>query len=229
MPADVSRLSVRARAVARLFHHFGVTAMHIGLSLLFGALLALCSLGQPAHAQPDWVAALRQGGHVIVFRHGATHNDQADTDPLNLDNVAKQRQLNDAGRAKHKEIGEVFRKLKIPVGSVHTSKIYRAIETGKLMFPDLTPQATIDLVEVGQVNTPVENNRRLAVIRKLAATVPPAGTNVVIVTHRPNILDGFGKDWFDVKEAEASIFKPDGNGYKLVVRVQGDEWAKLAN
>jgi hypothetical protein len=26
-----------------------------------------------------------------VFRHGATHADQADTDPLNLDNVAKQR------------------------------------------------------------------------------------------------------------------------------------------
>ena len=33
-----------------------------------------------------------------MFRHGATHSDQADTDPLNLDNVAKQRQLNDAGR-----------------------------------------------------------------------------------------------------------------------------------
>jgi phosphohistidine phosphatase SixA len=202
--------------------------MHIGLSLLFGALLALCCLGQPAHAQPDWVAALRQGGHVIVFRHGATHSDQADTDPLNLDNVAKQRQLNDAGRAKHKEIGEVFRQLKIPVGSVQTSQIYRAIETGKLMFPDLNPQPTIDFVEVGQVNTPIENNRRLAVLRKLAATAPPAGTNVVVVTHRPNILDAFGKDWFDVREAEASIFKPDGSAYKLIVRVQADEWAKLA-
>ena len=201
--------------------------MHLISSMLFGAILALCSIPQPAHAQGEWVSALRQGGHVIVFRHGATHNDQADTDPLNLDNVAKQRQLNDAGRAKHKEIGEVFRKLKIPVGSVQTSKIYRAIETGKLMFPDLTPQASIDLVEVGQVNTPVENNRRLAVLRKLAATVPAAGSNVVVVTHRPNILDAFGKDWFDVKEAEASIFKPDGNAYKLVARVQGDEWAKL--
>ena len=27
---------------------------------------------------------LRAGGYVIVFRHGATHNDQSDTDPLNL-------------------------------------------------------------------------------------------------------------------------------------------------
>ena len=99
------------------------------------ALLALSPLpaaAQNAAAPAEWINALRQGGHVIVFRHGATHNDQADTDPLNLDNVAKQRQLNDAGRAKHKEIGEIFRKLGIRVSAVHTSKIYRAIETGKL-------------------------------------------------------------------------------------------------
>jgi hypothetical protein len=121
-----------------------------------------------------------------------------------------------------------MRKLKIPVGEVHTSKIYRAIETGKLMFPELTPMPTMDLVETGQVSTPIENNRRIAAIRKLAATVPPAGTNVVAVTHKPNILDAFGKDWFDLAEGEASIFKPDGNAYAFVVRVKADEWAKLA-
>ena len=65
-------------------------------------------------------------------------------------------------------------------------------------------------------------------LRKLAATMPPAGTNIVIVTHRPNILDAFGKDWFDVREAEATIFKPDGNGYQLVARVQANDWSKLA-
>ena len=42
-------------------------------------------------------------------------------------------------------------------------------------------------------------------------------------------LDAFGKDWFDVREAEISIFKPDGaDGYRLVGRVQADEWASLA-
>jgi hypothetical protein len=41
-------------------------------------------------------------------------------------------------------------------------------------------------------------------------------------------MDAFGKDWFDVREGEASIFKPDGSGgYKLVARVQANEWAKL--
>jgi hypothetical protein len=33
-----------------------------------------------------------------------------------------------------------------------------------------------------------------------------------------------------IREGETSIFKPDGSGgYKFVVRVQADEWKKLAD
>ena len=77
--------------------------------------------------------------------------------------------------------------------------------------------------------SPNENNRRAAAFKKLAATVPPAGTNVVLVSHKPNILDAFGKDWFEVREGEASVFKPDGNGgYRLVAHIQAGDWSKLA-
>ena len=41
------------------------------------------------------VQRLRVGGYVIVVRHGATVSNQADTDPLNFDDVTKQRNLND--------------------------------------------------------------------------------------------------------------------------------------
>jgi hypothetical protein len=41
-------------------------------------------------------------------------------------------------------------------------------------------------------------------------------------------MEAFGKDWFDVREAEASIFKPDGNAYRLIIRVKADDWAKAA-
>jgi len=182
---------------------------------------------QSARAQADWINALRQGGYVIVFRHGATHQDQADTDPLNPKNIAQQRQLNDAGRAKAKEIGEALRKLRIPVGQIQSSVFNRAVETGALMgLGEVT--STPDLAEGGLVVTPIENNRRAQALRKLAATVPPAGTNIVVVTHKPNILDAFGKDWFDVREGEASVFQPGGGGYKLIVRVPADEWSKLA-
>jgi phosphohistidine phosphatase SixA len=192
------------------------------------ALFVMAAGSRIAPAQTEWLDALRQGGYVIVFRHGATHPDQADTDPFNLDNVDKQRQLNDAGRAKAREVGEAFRKLGIPVARVHTSMFNRAVETGKLMaVGEVTP--TIDISEGGLIVSPNENQRRAQAMRKLAATAPPAGSNVVLVTHRPNILDAFGKDLFDFREGEAALFKPDPEGRaKLVARVQADDWAKLA-
>ena len=191
------------------------------------ALLLVATTEQSARAQAEWINALRQGGYVIVFRHGATHQDQADTDPLNPKNVAQQRQLNEAGRAKAKEIGEAFRKLRIPVGQVQTSVFNRAVETGTLMnLGEVT--SSLDISEGGLVVSPIENNRRAQALRKLAATVPPAGTNTILVTHKPNILDAFGKEWFDVREGEASVFQPGGGGYKLIARVQADEWGKLA-
>ena len=194
---------------------------------LLGAAFITQAAAQVDPGLMDGIKTLRGGGHVIVFRHGATHADQADTDPLNLANVAKQRQLNDQGRALAREIGEAMRKLQIPVGQVQTSMFYRAIETGTLLgFGAVTSSA--DISEGGQVVSPNENNRRTAAMRKLAATMPPAGTNVVVVSHKPNIMDAFGRDWFEVREGEASVFRPDGNGYKLVTRIQAADWSKLA-
>ena len=183
---------------------------------------------QTAAPQPEWINALRDGGYVIVFRHGATYQDQADTDPLNPSNVAKQRQLNNDGRTLAKSIGESLRKLRIPVGQVHSSLFQRAVDTGTLMgFGDVT--ASADYTEGGLVVTPIENNRRAAALRKIAGTTPPPGTNIIVVTHKPNILDAFGKDWFEVREGEATVFKPDGNGgYRLVARIQAGDWSKLA-
>ena len=91
----------------------------------------------------------------------------------------------------------------------------------------MTP--TVDIAEGGLVVSPNENNRRAAALKKLAATAPPAGTNVILVTHKPNILDAFGKDWFDVREGEASVFRPDGKGgFTPVGRVQAADWPTLA-
>jgi phosphohistidine phosphatase SixA len=205
-----------------------MTIFRLALLCALLAFLPGAANSQPAGSPTDAISALRQGGHVIVFRHGATHSDQADTDPLNLSNVAKQRQLNDEGRALAKSIGESMRKLKIPVGLVQTSMFQRAVDTGTLLgFGDV--KSSPDLSEGGLVVTPTENNRRAAAFRKLAGEKPPAGTNTVIVSHKPNIMDAFGKDWFDIREGEASVFEPDGKGgYRLIARIQASEWSKLA-
>jgi hypothetical protein len=44
----------------------------------------------------------------------------------------------------------------------------------------------------------------------------------------PTSWTRLGKDWFDVKEGEASIFRPENGGYRLVAKVQMDEWARIA-
>ena len=44
---------------------------------------------------------------------------------------------------------------------------------------------------------------------------------------KPNIIDALGKDWFDVKEGEASIFEAEDGKYRLVARVQMKDWPKL--
>ena len=167
---------------------------------------------------------MKQGGYVIVFRHGATNRDQADTDPLNFDNIAKQRLLSEQGKRVAIQVGEAFKKLGIPLGKVYTSKFNRAVETGSLMSGgDVTP--TLDVTEGGLVVTPIENERRAEALKKMAGTTPEVGNNILIVTHKPNIMDAFGKDWFEVREGEASIFRPDGSGkYTLVGRVRIDEW-----
>ena len=173
-------------------------------------------------------AQLKQGGYVIVFRHGSTNRDQADTDPFNFDNVAKQRLLSDKGKEVAQQVGAAYRKLGIPLGEVYTSKFNRAVETGKLVS-GRNVVATLDLTEGGLVVTPIENDRRAEALRKMAATKPAAGKNTLIVTHKPNILDAFGKDWFEVREGEASVFRPDGfNKLIPVARVQAADWIKAA-
>ena len=198
------------------------------------ALLSIAALmfAVPTFAQSrpndaELARLLGDGGHVIVLRHGATHPDQADTDPLNHENVAKQRQLNAKGEEAAKAFGAAFKQIGVPIGKVITSHFNRAYQTAKLAGFD-NAEKSIDVTEGGLVVSPNENNRRAAAFKKLASTVPAAGTSVLIVTHKPNTIDAFGKDWFEVKEGEATIFKPDGTGYKVVARVQMNEWPRIA-
>jgi broad specificity phosphatase PhoE len=205
-----------------------MTCYRIAASL-FAALLLIATpgLAQQRASDTEIAAALRAGGHIIVFRHGATFADQADTDPLNPDNIAKQRQLNAKGEEAAKALGVAFKQIGVPVSKAITSQFNRAYQTAKLAGFD-NVEKTADVTEGGLVVSPNENNRRTEAFRKLASTIPAAGTNVVIVSHKPNVIDAFGKDWFEVKEGEATIFKPDGTSYKVVARVQMDEWPRIA-
>jgi phosphohistidine phosphatase SixA len=182
-----------------------------------------------APAKDEVVSALQKGGYVLFIRHPQTNADQADTDPLHLENVKAQRQLSDEGRSTAKALGAAFKTLKVPVASVLSSKFWRAQEAARLL--DLGKvEPSLDLSEGGLVVSPKENQRRAGSLKKILGTAPPEGKNLVIVSHRPNLQDAAGKDLGDVGEAEVVVFQPLGDGkFKVMARVpaaQFSEWAK---
>ena len=198
-------------------------------ALITVAILAAPAAAPSAHSVGDTsgiVSALHAGGYVVLVRHGATFSNQADTEPYNLADVSKQRNLNDKGKDLAKVFGAAIRAAGVPIGQVYTSQFHRAYETALLAgFNNI--QKTIDLSEGGLVVTPDENSRRAQALRTMLAKAPGDGKNDILVTHKPNIIDALGKEWFDVKEGEASIFKPEGDRYRLIARIQMEEWPRL--
>jgi phosphohistidine phosphatase SixA len=220
---------------------------HIRLLMLcvMFEVLPMVAFAQPVATESGWLESMRLGGYVIVLRHGLTGSDaskdamanpsrkvdpKADSRPDAMSATAKpagERQLSEQGRAQAKLVGEMMRRFKVPVGLVMTSPLQRAVDTGTLLGFGETVSSP-DLAEAGSALPPEENKRRAEALRKLVSMHPPVDNNLVIVTHKPNIVDAFGKDWDDVRECDASVFKPDGNGsYKLIVRIPADEWGKL--
>lgn len=200
--------------------------MLVSIVMVVGAVYILAD----PPTKDDVVSELKKGGYILFLRHPQSNHDQADTDPLNLNNHKAQRHLTDVGRDQAKALGEAFKKLKIPVGKVLASKFYRTLETAKLL--DLAEvEAIVDITEGGLVVSPNENQRRAAALRKLLGTVPMEGKNIIIVSHKPNLQDAAGKEFGDLGEAEVVIFQPLGDSkFKFVARVASpaiwSEWAK---
>jgi broad specificity phosphatase PhoE len=201
-------------------------------ALSFITLLLVFSGSAAAQTpKPEFAALateLQRGGHVIVVRHGATHTNQADLAPLNPEGPAAQRQLNDKGRDAAKAFGAALKTIGVPVGKTYTSRFNRAFETA-LLAGLADAEKSSDFTEIGMVVSPNENARRAAALKKLVETPPAGGATVIVVTHKPNILEAFGKDWFEVREGEATIFRPQqGGGTVVVARVLIEEWPAIA-
>ena len=195
----------------------------VGLLALFGGI----GPSRASADDKDLAQAMRAGGLVIVLRHGATFADQVDAQPIDFDNISAQRNLNDKGKAAAVAFGNAFRQIGIPVGKVYTSRFNRAYETATLAgFRQAEKIA--DLTDSGPGMMPGSTTAQAEAVRKMLGTAPAPGTNTVLVTHKTNIVDALGKDWVEVKEGEASIFRPANGNYTLVARVQMDDWPRIA-
>ena len=181
----------------------------------------------PSQFDLELVKSLRAGGLAIIMRHAASDPDKADATPLAFKNVRVQQPLTDVGQASARTFGDALRAIGVPVGEVLTSRFNRAVQTAMLAgFRDAKP--VTELTEGSLVTSPNEQRRRASALKQLAAAPLPPGMNRLLVTHRVNLMQAFGKEWFDVKEGEASVFRIDNGAYSLVARVQIGDWARLA-
>ena len=165
------------------------------------------------------VPALRGGGFLIVFRHSITDWGQRDTDGEHFEDRSAQRNLSQEGEAQAAAIGKAIEALDVPIGAVLSSPMWRCRDTAKLAFG--REEATVDLFRRGG---PYREART-----KMLSTVPPAGTNTVLVTHQDvliPIIAGLKRD--QLKEGEAFVVRPLGAGkFEIVAQVSLQNWKEL--
>jgi phosphohistidine phosphatase SixA len=170
------------------------------------------------------VESLRNGGHVVYVRHGATDPNQKDTDPNNLANCSTQRNLTDAGRQQARAIGQAFKALELPVGQVMTSEYCRAREFAQLMFGrDADVEPSLVLPDPLTAQQKAQNTESLKLL--FAQALQP-GTNTFLVAHSPNVKLAMGVDL--PAEGGAAVFGPSSTGPVLRARVLPDEWSAWA-
>ncbi|AND93689.1 MULTISPECIES: histidine phosphatase family protein [Bradyrhizobium] len=183
---------------------------------------------------PDLLSSLKQGGYVLIFRHTATDDSQKDVYPFRFDDMSAQRQLSEKGRDMARQIGAAVKELAIPIGDVYTSRLNRAIETGKLISGrEVRPvDALTDSSNAsasGMANPAGANAKAGQSVRQLVDAPPKAGTNTFLVTHKTNIADAFGKDAGDVQEGEAFVYKASGSGPAAFAgRIKPADWSAKA-
>jgi len=200
----------------------------LSAGLALGAFALATAAGAQPLAGPALIAALRGGGYVLLMRHASSPRTPPDPAAADKANVAPERQLDDAGRASARAMGEALASLRIPIGRVLSSPTYRALETIRLARLG-QPTVAAELGDGGQSMQAGAVASSADWLRRKIAEAPPAGANTIIVTHFPNIASVFGDQAQGLADGEALVLRPDGKGAApLVARVKIEQWPLLA-
>ena len=142
------------------------------------AALALLLIAAPVAAddfREAW-AALVNGGHVALVRHGnAPPGYGGDPPGFKIDDCATQRNMDDRGRAQARAVGEAFRQHRVRVDRILSSPWCRCLETARLMGLGAVESAWT-------VAASDKSPERLAALKQMVADWRGPGT-LVVVTH----------------------------------------------
>jgi phosphohistidine phosphatase SixA len=171
--------------------------------------------------------ALKQGGHVIYFRHAQTEKDYADQVKAVMGDCSTQRMLSEAGWKQAKTIGEAFRKYAIPVDKVISSQYCRAWQTADLAFGKYEKNADLNFPKAEDY-TPEQTAQMKTQLTPMLTAVPAKATNTVIVGHDDLFEAATGI--YPDPQGMAYVVKPNGKGgFELIANMLPEEWAKLAD
>ena len=163
----------------------------------------------------ELASALRKGGYVIYFRHTSTDFSKTDSGMKNYTDCANQRLLSEAGRQSAREIGQRIEALKLPAGEVLASPMCRTMDTARQMFRSVTPNNAMREGESGDYP---------GLKALLAGPVAPGG-NRWLVGHGIPFRAVAGAP--HLAEGEAAVLKPEGTRWRVLARLQPQDWAAL--
>ena len=150
--------------------------------LLLFALVALPACdARAANTMPP--GELAKPGRVLMLRH-AHAPGTGDPPDFRLGDCATQRNLDAAGRAQAKALGETLRQAGITRARVYSSQWCRCLETARLLqlgHVDMLPALN------SFYGREQERESRLAALRGFLAQLPADGMPVVLVTHQVTI------------------------------------------
>jgi phosphohistidine phosphatase SixA len=187
------------------------------LAILLAAAIALAAhAAEPSSAQI--VGLLKQGGHVLYFRHASTDMSQDDRAMKSYEDCTGQRNLTERGREEARAIGRAVRAVGVPVGKVLASPFCRTMETARLVSGRAEPTTE---ARGGPTTSDAE---RYAPLKALLST-PPGKANLVIVSHGNPFIALAGPPY--LAEGEMAVVRPNGKDFQVVARVRPEGWKAL--
>lgn len=182
-------------------------------ALLAALLLApLAAAAQQSESERVW-GALKQGGNVVLVRHGLTTPGVGDPPEFRLEDCKTQRNLTDVGRREARKLGEAFRERGIRVDRIFSSPWCRCMETARIAFGP--PEAWKPLSNL--FGRPEARDEQVQEMRaKLGERRP--GVNIVWVSHGSTISAATG---VSPDTAEMVVVSPRGGGkFEVIGRLK---------
>lgn len=175
----------------------------------------------PAAPELALLQALRAGGLVLYFRHGAT--DTGGVDRIDWPR-SRQRLLSPEGQAQARAVGQVFERHRIGIEEVLASPFARCHDFAQIAFGRVQDDRQL----LGLLSQDSGRQQRIDYSLALLRRGVPPGRNRVMVGHSSNIREATG---VSLPEGGAVLVRPDAGaerGFTVLGQLLAADWYVLA-